>query len=80
MTVDEGFTEPLLTLLAFVEVLEAEVLEAEELATDGVMSAPAESRYQFATGSPRHSPTVTGLKPLAMNCWSMYSVKFAVCG
>lgn len=44
--------------------------ELEEVKTE-----PLELRYQLVEGSPRHSPTVTALKPLAWSCWSMYSVK-----
>ena len=33
------------------------------------------ARYQFSGGSPRHSPTVTGLYPFSSSDFSMYSVR-----
>ena len=40
-----------------------------------VPSLPAESRYQFLAGSPKHSPTVTPLYPLSWMIFNMYSVR-----
>ena len=82
MTVEEGLTEPVIELLVLVELVLIElelvfielvlvellVFEADELDTPGVMSEPDDDRYQFATGSPKHSPTVTGLNPFEVNC------------
>jgi hypothetical protein len=111
-TVEDGLTEPLVTLLVFEAelvfvdevVLTDDVVVMDELLvlwkelelelellffvedaeaddeTLGVIRAPDDERYQLATGSPRHSPTVTSLNPFARNCWSMNSVKFGVCG
>lgn len=36
---------------------------------------PVELLYQFAFGSPRHSPTVTALYPSVVSVESMYSVR-----
>jgi hypothetical protein len=37
--------------------------------------APLASRYQFSLGSPRHSPTVTGVYPRARRVLIMYEVR-----
>ena len=42
--------------------------------------APMLQRYQFAGSSPRHSPTVTGLRPNSSARFSMYSAStWTVC-
>jgi hypothetical protein len=50
-------------------------LDAVELTAVELTAVSFMCRYQFATGSLRHSPTVTILNPAAVNCWSMNSVR-----
>jgi hypothetical protein len=50
-------------------------VKAEEVAT-----LPVPGLYQFASGSPKHSPIVTPLYPFDVNRSSIYPVRFcAVC-
>jgi len=42
------------------ERTDVEIVEAEEMTVEET-GVPAPERYQLATGSPRHSPTVTAL-------------------
>lgn len=51
--------------------VDAAVDDAVDAFALGVYSAPAEVLYQLALGSPRHSPTVTGLNPAAIRVFSM---------
>lgn len=46
----------------------------EELILE-VKGLPVEERYQFASGSPKHSPTVTALNPFCCKFWSIKAVK-----
>jgi hypothetical protein len=50
------------SVVVAVGAIVAEVLVAEVTAeVEDVKRLPGELRYQFSLGSPRHSPTVTGL-------------------
>lgn len=51
---------PLVEVAVGATVAEVEVAEVTA-EVEEVKTFPEELRYQFASGSPRHSPTVTGL-------------------
>jgi len=52
---------------------ELEVSVRDEVGGGGSKD-PSNLRYQLVTGSPRHSPTVTALSPVAFRCCSIFSV------